>query len=192
MNHTVQTFIAAVSKDFENFKGKKLPNDNLSRMERRALSDLQKREDIIITKADKGGATVIIDVEDYITEANSQLENTEFYQKLTFCPTEGYSSIVNNRLDELTEDGDLSQEIAEGLKSDNPRTPHFYMLPKIHKEGNPGSPVVSFIDSHTSKISKSVDYHIQPIAKEIKSYVQDTSDFIKKVTKLAQFLRTHI
>ena len=55
VNHTVQTFITAVSKDFENFKGKKLPNDNLSRIERRALSDLQKREDIIITKADKGG-----------------------------------------------------------------------------------------------------------------------------------------
>ena len=34
---------------------------------------------------------------------------TEFYQKLNFYPTEGYSSIVNYRLDELTEDGDLSQ-----------------------------------------------------------------------------------
>ena len=88
-------------------------------MERRALSDLQKHDDIIITKADKGGATVIIDVKDYITEANSQLENTEFYQKLNFCPTEGYSSIVNNRLDELTEEGDFSQEIAEGLVYDH-------------------------------------------------------------------------
>ena len=27
VNYTVQTFIAAVSKDFENFKGKKLPNE---------------------------------------------------------------------------------------------------------------------------------------------------------------------
>ena len=129
----------------------------------------------------KEGGTVIIDVKNYITEANSQLENTEFYQKLNFCPTEGHSSIVNNRLDELTEDGDLSQEIAEGLKSDNPRTPHFYMLPKIHKEGNPRRPDVSSIESHTSKISKYVDYHIPSIAKEIKSYVQDTSDFIEKI-----------
>ena len=184
VNHTVETFIAATSKDFENFKGKKLPNDNLNKMEHRALSDLQKREDIIITKADKGGATVIIDVEDYIREANSQLENTEFYEKLNFNPTEGYSNIVDNRLDELTEEGDLSEEIAEGLKMDNPRTPHFYLLPKIHKEGNPGRPVVSSIDSHTSKTSKYVDYHIQPIAKEIKSYVQDTSDFIEKINQV--------
>ena len=33
------------------------------------------RDDIIITKADKGGAVVIIDVEDYITEAEYQLNN---------------------------------------------------------------------------------------------------------------------
>ena len=57
------------------------------------------------------------------------------------------------------------------------------MLPKIHKEGNPGRPVVSSIDSHTSKISKYVDYHIHPIAKEIKSYFQDKSDFIEKINQ---------
>ena len=192
VNHTVETFIAAASKDFENFKGKKLPNDNLNKMERRALSDLQKREDIIITKADKGGATVIIDVEDYIREANSQLENTEFYEKLNFNPTEGYSNIVDNRLDELTEEGDLSEEIAEGLKTDNPRTPHFYLLPKIHKEGNPGRPVVSSIDSHTSKISKYVDYHIQPIIKVINPTSKIHRTLLKKLTKLVQFLKTHI
>ena len=127
-------------------------------MEHRALSDLQKLEDIIITKANKGGATVIIDVEDHIGEANSQLENTEFYQKLNFCPTEGYSNIVNNRLDKLTEEDDLSEEIAEGLKTDNPRTPHFYLLPKIHEEGNPGRPVVSFFDNHTNQIYSSVQF----------------------------------
>ena len=169
MNHTVETSIAALSKDFENFKGKKLLNDNLNKVERSALSDLQKRENIIITKADKGGATVIIDVEDYMRETNSQLENTEFYQQLNFCPTEGHSNIVNNRLNELAEEGDLSKEIAEGLKLDKARTPHFYLLPKIHKEGNPGRPVVSSIDSLRSKLSKYADYHMQPIAEEIKS-----------------------
>ena len=55
------------------------------------------------------------------------------------------------------------------------------MLPKIHKEGNPGRPVVSSVNCHTSKISKFVDYHIQPLAKELPSYVKDTTDFINKV-----------
>ena len=32
-------------------------------------------------KADKGGAVVIIDVDDYIREVNLQLDNTDFYKK---------------------------------------------------------------------------------------------------------------
>ena len=38
--------------------------------------------DIIITKADKGEAVVIIDVKDYIKEAEHQLKNKDVYKKL--------------------------------------------------------------------------------------------------------------
>ena len=53
-----------------------LPRDNLTKSERKALLNLQKRNDIIITKADKGGAVVILDIKDYIDEANRQLNDT--------------------------------------------------------------------------------------------------------------------
>ena len=39
---------------------------NLSVEEKKALGELQSRDDIVITEADKGGAVVILDVEDYI------------------------------------------------------------------------------------------------------------------------------
>lgn len=39
---------------------------NLSVEEEKALGELQSRDDIVITEADKGGAVVILDVEDYI------------------------------------------------------------------------------------------------------------------------------
>ena len=42
-----------------------------------ALQNLCKRDDIIITKADKGGVVVIVDVDDYVQEANRQLEIKE-------------------------------------------------------------------------------------------------------------------
>ena len=41
------------------------------------MKELSEREDIIITKADKDGAVVIVDVKDYIKEAEQQLNNTE-------------------------------------------------------------------------------------------------------------------
>ena len=39
---------------------------NLSVEEEKALAELQSRDDTVITEADKGGAVVILDVEDYI------------------------------------------------------------------------------------------------------------------------------
>ena len=50
----------------------------------------------------------------------------------------------------------------------------------MHKESNPGYPVVSSINCHTANISKYIDYHLQPIVKEISSYVKDTN-FINKI-----------
>ena len=39
-------------------------------------------DDIIITRADKGGDAVILDIQEYIAEANRQLEDTMYYQQL--------------------------------------------------------------------------------------------------------------
>ena len=56
--------------------------------EREALLILRKRIDIIITKADKGGAVVILDIKDSIDEANRQLNDTNNYVQLDFDATE--------------------------------------------------------------------------------------------------------
>ena len=50
----VKTFIIAINHDIRSSKTKKLPRGNLTKSEREALLNLQKRKnDIIITKADK-------------------------------------------------------------------------------------------------------------------------------------------
>ena len=43
---------------------------------------------IIITKADKGRAVVIIDVDNHINEENRQLNNKKFYKEIANHPTE--------------------------------------------------------------------------------------------------------
>ena len=45
-------------------------------------------EMIIITKADKGRAVVIIDVDNHINEENRQLNNKKFYKEIANHPTE--------------------------------------------------------------------------------------------------------
>ena len=57
----VETFITAINHDIKSSKTKKVTRDNLTKSEREALLNLQNRNDIIITKAAKGGAGVILD-----------------------------------------------------------------------------------------------------------------------------------
>ena len=57
----------------------------------------------------------------------------------------------------------------------------FYISPKIHKENNPGRPVINSINYHISEISPFVDHDLQPLGGEIPSYIKDTTDFINKI-----------
>ena len=138
-------------------------------------------DDILITKADKGGATVILDVKDYIAEAVRQLNDIHSYEKLDCDPTSTYNEIINNAIDNLLKVNELPEKVAQSLKNDKPKTPKFYTLPKIRKPNNPWRPVVNSIDSHTSRISKYVDFYLQPLARQLPSYIQDTSHFLRKL-----------
>ena len=182
-HHTVKTFLEALEKDVNEVQP--LTNNvtrcNLSKNERLSLERLKKMDDIIITKADKGGATVILDIEDYIKEAERQLHDTDTYETLEGDPTLMYNDIINNAIDKLKNENELTSKLALSLKTNKPKTPKFYTLPKIHKENNPGRPVVNSIESHTSKISKYVDFYLQPIAQHLPSYIKDTSHFLRKL-----------
>ncbi|KAJ8026397.1 hypothetical protein HOLleu_34224 [Holothuria leucospilota] len=66
----------------------------------------------------------------------------------------------------------------------NTKPARFYLLPKIHKAGVPGRPVISCCGSPTEGISELVDWFIQPLVSSIPSYVKDTNDFLVKIRAL--------
>ena len=78
-----------------------IPKSNLTKNETDALQQLSQRDDILITKVDKGGAVLIMDVDDYIRDANRQLNNTDFYKKIPNDPTESNRNKVNNTVNEF-------------------------------------------------------------------------------------------
>ena len=88
---------------------KKLPKINLAKTE--TLNKLSLKDDIIIivviiiiitiTKAGKGSAVVIVDVEDYINEANRQLKNIDFCKEIPNNPNENKREKVNNTTSNL-------------------------------------------------------------------------------------------
>ena len=93
--------------------------------------------------------------------------------------------MVNQTIERFKNEKLLLQKIADGLKITNPKTPKFYISPKIHKPNNPGRPVINSIECHTSEISRFVDHHLQPVVKQIPSYIKDTNHFINKVNNFS-------
>ena len=71
VHHTIETFIKSFQRQIDQTPSVTTPRTkyNLSVEERLVLQQLKQRNDIIIIKADKGGAVTILNLEDYITDA---------------------------------------------------------------------------------------------------------------------------
>ena len=91
---------------------------------------------------------------------------------------------VNSINDSLHKSNLLNEKTTNMLKTNDPKTPIFFTLPKIHKENNPGRPVISSLNCHTAKLSKFVDHHLQEHVVKTASYVKDTTDFLNKTRNI--------
>ena len=67
-----------------------------------ALKDLSKRDDIIITNANKVGTVVTMVVNDYIREGKRQLNDLKNYKGLAKDPTTANNDLVNQTIDRFT------------------------------------------------------------------------------------------
>ena len=182
-HHSIQTYIQAVQNDLNSTPDpKKKHRQNLSKDESEALEQLRTRDDIVITKADKGGGVVIQNTTDYIAEANRQLTDESFYEEKEEDLTPHHNKLVNKAIDMLCNDNLLSDKAGKALKNDNPQTAKFYTLPKVHKKGTPGRPIISALNTATTNIAKFVDHHLQPIAETLPSYIKDTGAFLRKIS----------
>jgi hypothetical protein len=56
--------------------------------------------------------------------------------------------------------GHIDDTTMEYLTPEDPKPGCFYLLLKIHKENNPGRPIVSSNGHPTEKISEFIDFHL--------------------------------
>ena len=124
---------------------------------------------------------------DYIQEGLCQLNDTKFYKKIPKDTTNQIATDIQNFLQFLKARKLLPIEHISFLTPKNPRTPIFYLLPKIpvHKRNNPGRPIVSACDGPTEKlVSAYLDFFLQPLAQKVNSYIKDTNHFLQKLENL--------
>lgn len=170
-------------------------SNNLNADEIKALSELNNNKEIIITKADKSGTTVILNKIDYIREAESKLQNP-----LNFSPSGGDNkdetiSLIEPQLDRLLSSGYINKAQLNFFNSSlhTGKTRIQYNLPKIHKNPNswfsvkipPSRPIVSDVGSCTYEIAKYISDNLKEVACKHASYIRDSYDFISKLNKIS-------
>ena len=124
---------------------------------------------------------------DYILRSEKLLSDTKFYQKLDHDPTRTHNLEVTIILDEMLARDEIDITCYDYLYNQNPSTPRFYTLPKIHKGKNPppGRPIVPANNSPTEKISSFVDFFLNPTIPYLDSYVKDTAHFLQQIKNIA-------
>lgn len=169
---------------------------NLTPEEEQAIQSLRENEDIIIKPVDKGSVTVIMDKEQYVGEADRQLNTTTYYKELNkpiYIESRDRILLIFEKFKKRG--GGYFNKIQRDYLAgqDTPRPRYFYLLPKIHKspetwqiphEVPPGRLIVSDYGSESSGIAEYIDSYLNPLSTRYKSYIRDTNNFISKIREI--------
>ena len=104
IDHYVDCCHCAV--DALDFKMKKRQN-NLPPSDKQVLLDLNKRYDMVIKPADKGGAVVVWSRPLYNAKAHKQLSDGRFYEHLGHDPVKEYQQVIKSAVKQMGEDNEL-------------------------------------------------------------------------------------
>ena len=172
----------------------KIPNRNLTKKEIKGIKKLKQNSDIVIKPADKGSATVILNKENYVLEAERQLANKKHYKKLDKPVFPETAEKFNQVLEEMKRKRFIGKKEFDYLEAhEDARPRQLYLLPKIHKEPEkwtvpgempPGRPIISDCSSESYAISEYIDHYLAPLATKHPAYLKDTQHFLDELSKL--------
>ncbi|XP_073429861.1 uncharacterized protein [Dendrobates tinctorius] len=190
-NHAVETFIDLLDRDIKQTIHDQrlglLPvRHNLSPVEKQAISSLRDNPNIIIKPADKGGAIVVMNKNQYVTEIQRQLSDTNTYRKVHTDPTFQIRRKIDQILDKHMQLKTIDAKTRTFLTNQHPITPVLYTLPKIHKNlhNPPGRPIVASTDSILNPLSIFLEKILTPFTHTTKSFILDTGDFLNKIRSI--------
>ena len=107
----------------------------------------------------------------YVDECNRQLNDAKFYRKQDGDITNQIQERVTTYGQRMLKEGYIDKKTKQYLIQTNVKPGRFYILPKIHKTGNPRRPIVSSKGHPTERISQFIDFHINPLVASLDSHI---------------------
>ncbi|CAB4015534.1 Hypothetical predicted protein, partial [Paramuricea clavata] len=132
----------------------------------RSINQLKKRDDIVITKPDKGTEIVVMDKSEYTKLLNeASINNTEKFKSVSLerpksrgRPVKHYHPLLRKEKElETAVRKILPKEIADSICQKGSRLAHLYGLPKTHKPQLAMRPILSATGTYNFKLAKWLD-----------------------------------
>lgn len=160
----------------------KPPQSNLSKADVETIRKLKEDDTIIIIKADKGNATVIMDRKTYDEKLETLLSDRNTYQVLDKDPAKACERKMKSLLSKMKER--ISDRIYREINTTDGITPQLYGTPKIHKKEVPLRPIVSFIGSPTYKLSKHLSFLLSPLVGKSNYHIRNTVQWVETTKQM--------
>jgi hypothetical protein len=160
------------------------PVNTLTQRETRILNELKSDKDITILPADKGRSTVVMNKSEYTEKIEILLSDREAYKTCEGDPMKTLIGKINRYLNKLKRSKAISQNDWLQMKPTDSAMARFYGLPKIHKEGNPLRPIVSYNGSPTYGLAKWLYKHLKHLTKDSDYSINSSGEFLTKLNNI--------
>ncbi|XP_018361291.1 PREDICTED: uncharacterized protein LOC108760020 [Trachymyrmex cornetzi] len=136
---------------------------------------------LLITNADKGSVTVILDNNVYIEKMEEILSDLNTYEKITNDPTKKVTRDLRVLLVRWKRNGFIDDVTYRRLLTIDGVIPRAYGLTKIHKDGNPLRVIVSSINGALYALSLSMHNIINDSIPKTFSHIKDSFQLVEKL-----------
>ncbi|XP_046737536.1 uncharacterized protein LOC124406224 [Diprion similis] len=134
--------------------------------------------ELLFLKADKVNATFCINRNDYLTKMLSQLSDVNTYKIVKHDLVYTLQLRVNNLANAWVQKKFISSQFKRSIYINNSVPARAYGLPKIHKPEVPFRIIVSFINSPTYKLAKTLNSWIKIGLTRPASFIKDSFDLV--------------
>lgn len=139
---------------------------------------------LLITSADKGNVTVIMENEEYKNKMKQLIGDEATYKKLEEDPTKTYQGKSNRLVKHLFDQGYIEDKERKELNCWNAQPPRIYGNPKVHKKDIPLRPIVSCINSPSTNISIFVTSILNQLADSLHYNIKNSTEAANRLKEV--------
>lgn len=138
---------------------------------------LKSHPNILVTRADKGQVTVLLNRHDYVDAGTDLLQDTTTYKNLSKNKNTTAQNLNNTLVKNWNNKKYISDQMARWLTTKTSTCPRLYLLPKIHKPVLAYRPIVSSINGPLHELGKFIHKKLLPLTRDHFSYIKNSTHF---------------